>query len=222
MPGQDAAPPTVPARVSRSRRRRSRLLPAALAPVVAVLLIAPACTKDDSPNPTADAPGPTPSTTAAPATEPTTDATTTTTAPPTPEQEVEAAYLEIVDRYYRRFEKPDPNDSSIAENHSGENQRITTDELTKVATAGQIARFPRGTPPVPTVLSVELMGENTALLRICLVDDTQIVEVSTMRVVNDVVSSRLIDTTLIRSDGRWKADSLRLVQRWEDGKGCKR
>ena len=222
MPGQDAAPPTVPARVSRSRRRRSRLLPAALAPVVAVLLIAPACTKDDSPNPTADAPGPTPSTTAAPATEPTTDATTTTTAPPTPEQEVEAAYLASSDAYFKAASTANPDEPGLATTTAGPSLERARALLRDFQARGIAVEYVDDKPPIPTVLKIVLKSEATALVTFCLVDNARQVQVADEKVIDDKVLSQLSEAEMRRTGGTWMLFTQRSLGDWADGRGCDR
>lgn len=220
MPGPPAAATLQTHRPGTSIRRR-RLRTAAVASLLLTVLVAgPACSDDEPDAPTAGDTLPDPTTTDP---EPTTaDPTTTTTTPPTPEEEVEAAYLDITKTYFRRLENPDPADPSIARNHTGDSKRIIEAELDQLSMAGQIGRFPTGAAPKPSIISVELTGADEAVLQLCLVDDTQIVETVGQKVVNDDVSSRLVKTSLVRQHARWKVESLYLLKRWEDGNGCDR
>ncbi|MGI8711418.1 MAG: hypothetical protein ACR2LA_10545, partial [Acidimicrobiales bacterium] len=123
--------------MSRPRAERfavaNRVAWRAMVALVLGLALLAGCGGSDEPSPAA---GPTTSTTAdttsttvdptsttqAPSTASSTSlppATVPTTAAPDPEAEVKAAYLQIMDAYFRRLQHPDPADPEIAANHTG-------------------------------------------------------------------------------------------------------
>jgi hypothetical protein len=78
-------------------------------------------------------------------------------------------------------------------------------------------------PPEPrnfrrvTVVSVE--GDR-AEVQECFVDDGQVIERDTGRVLNEAVSTQSVLGSLRRVDGQWRVSGSELVQRWEGVAGC--
>ncbi|HEX2577782.1 MAG TPA: hypothetical protein VHK88_15625 [Aquihabitans sp.] len=199
---------------------RRRVRGVGLAVLVATALAVGACSNDgEDAAPTAEATMPE-RTTTDPAS--VVERSTTTTTPPTPEEEVEAAYLEIMDAYFRRLERPNPDDPSIAVNHSGSSAVDVAEILTTLSDAGQVARFSDDGPPTPKVERTEMLAVDRARLRSCIVDPTVLADRETGEVLNDAVSSRLVEAVLLRSGGAWKLDSLSVLERWADDRGCNR
>ncbi len=220
MPGSATlAPPH--ALLSRQPRRWPRLRTVLVPPLLLTLALAGAACSDDKPeSPTA---GDTlPDTTTTEPAPTTTGPTTTTTTPPTPEEEVEAAYLDIVESYFRRLENPNPDDPTIAENHTGASLEVTRTRNEEALRSGQIDRFPSGSPPVPEILEVQLQGATLAVIEICLVDDVQVIERASGTVVNDEVATSLIEATLVLEESQWKVSEQNRLQRWPDAEGCDR
>lgn len=218
MPGPAAlAPPH--ALPSRAPRRRPRLRAVLVAPLLLIFAVAgPACSDDEPESPTAGDTLPD-TTTTEPA--PTTTAPTTTT-PPTPEEEVKAAYLDIIESSFRRLEDPTLDDPTVEQNHIGSNRDTVLAELKSVIESEQVAKFPGSKAPAPEIISLELESPERATVRSCLIDNTQLIDEASGDVVNDVVSSNLEDATLVKTNGTWKLQLLTLVERWEDGEGCLR
>jgi hypothetical protein len=68
-----------------------------------------------------------------------------------------------------------------------------------------------------TVVSVD---GDSAVVQECFVDDGQVIERSTGRVLNDTVATHSVQADLIRVDGQWRVSAATLIQRWEGVAGC--
>lgn len=148
--------------------------------------------------------------------------TTTTTAPkPTPKDEVEAAYLEIVKTYYDRLLDPNPDDPTIAAFHTGKSLQEALKQNKALRDAGAAGRYTTQGRPLPTVISIAIEGDS-AVVRNCLVDDVVIFNRATDNVLNDEVTSRLTRSQMKRIDGRWRLAEQQLVASWPDSAGCER
>jgi hypothetical protein len=66
---------------------------------------------------------------------------------------------------------------------------------------------------------MELTAE-TAVVRNCVVDDTQQVALADGEVLNDATATKLFETTLELVDGLWKVAENSLLERWEGVGGC--
>jgi hypothetical protein len=208
--GETRAPTRPTSRTGRPGRRPR--LAAALAVAATVALAAPACTDDDASAATTTTLQPPPLTTAPP---------TTDHPEPTEEEEVEAAYLAIMERYYERHLDPDPDDPSISNDHEGEHRTVLVARLRELNEEGQSARFTADGPPVPTVTAVEIDGE-TARVMNCLVDDALVVDSATGEVVIDSVGSYQLETVLSRTGDHWRISEQLVDEHWFDGRGCSR
>ncbi len=69
-------------------------------------------------------------------------------------------------------------------------------------------------------VEVVSISDDTAIARLCSVDDGLVVEQATGRVVNDEVVTRLYIVFLVREDGRWKVQNNRVEQKWAGVAGC--
>lgn len=189
--------------------------------LAAALLLAPAavgCSSDGPDGPSATV-ATTPTTEAGTTTEP---EATTTTAAPTVEEQVEAAYLDIMATYFRRLTRPDRDDPTIDRNHTGASRDQVRAELQRYRDSNQAARLADGRAPVPEIESVAVAG-GSAVLQVCIVDDVQLIDLSTDKTVDDDVVSKQFKSTLKRVDaGAWKLESQERIGRWEDGDGCTR
>ena len=187
--------------------------------LLALLVVLPlaACGGDDDPSagPTAD--DTVVSTTSTTDPDPT---TSTATADPTPEQEVEAAYLEIVRSYYERLQDPDPDDPSISEAHTGASLAQVTNHNQEMLAAGQRERFTERGVPTPDVRNVTLEGDAIARIDNCYVDDVIVYVAATGAVVDDSASSLLVESVLVLEDGRWKLSEQLVIETTPGAEGC--
>lgn len=68
-----------------------------------------------------------------------------------------------------------------------------------------------------TVVSVD---GDSAVVQECFVDDGQVIERATGRVLNDTVATHSVQADLLRIDGQWRVSVATLVQRWDGVAGC--
>ena len=163
-----------------------------------------------------------PATTSSPEPPPeTAEPTATTTTPQTPEQTVKAAYLAIIEMYFRRLEQPDPADATIAENHVTPSLETVTKRNLELQKLGQRDRFPSGRPPVPHVESVKIAGSQATVFN-CVVDDVIVEHADTDVVVDDSVATYRFRSELQFSRSRWKLAEQVVTMSWPDAKGCDR
>jgi hypothetical protein len=145
---------------------------------------------------------------------------TTAASPPTPEQEVSAAYLRAADAMARAFTTSDPDDPDLAETQTSP----ALDDLRKVLldrqTDGQVLTYPGGTPPAQVILTVELTSESEAILGVCIVDNAQLVDRSTGDVLDDDVVSRHHEVHMVRAEGTWLIRENRLTSLTDGPTGC--
>ncbi len=171
--------------------RRTRRTIAAFTVLGAVLLAIPACSRDKGPDPAAVS-----STTTAPPT------TATTARPITPEEEVEAAYLDIMERYFRRLGLHAYDPEEPAGFHVGESLSQVKREIARYRELGQEVRFGPDGAPVPVVSHI-LVNGSTATLTSCIVDDTQLVLAKSGDVLNDAIATKTFDVTMKLAADHW-------------------
>jgi hypothetical protein len=181
---------------------------------VASVVVPGACSADTAADaPTADATTiPTP----APA-----DPTTSTAAPPTPEQQVEAAYVAIMARYFEQLADPDPVEEHF-KGHFGAHNQFVVEMHRQFASENVIASpGPTGRWPAPKVIETSVTGES-ARLTVCLVDDSRVLDIASGQIVNADISSKLSTATLTRIEGSWTLTNQKLLRQWPDAEGCDR
>ncbi|CAN5895553.1 hypothetical protein BH23ACT2_BH23ACT2_09200 [soil metagenome] len=215
-------PPAI-AHPARRPRRRPGGAGGLLAAVAATLvLVASACGGSDD-DPAADGTTSTPpGTTSTTSTTEATEATeATTTEPPTPEEEVEAAYLEAMAVFFDVSRSPDPDDERLAETNVEPNLTAIRGVMTDAQEDGIYVRYPDDQPPVPEILTIQV-DEDVADLTVCLVADGQQVRASDERVVDDEFVSRFIEVSMRQVNDSWKIGESLITGQWQDGKGCER
>ena len=164
------------------------------------------------------------STTQAPSTASSTSlppATVPTTAAPDSEAEVKAAYLEIMDEFYRRLEHPDPTDPTVSQNHTGPSLEQVKDRLADLVRDGAADVFTSRGVPRPQVVGIEVQGDE-AMVRNCIVDDVIVRRIKTGEILNNRVDSVLIESALVRMGSRWQLKDQVAVRSWPDANGCSR
>jgi hypothetical protein len=146
--------------------------------------------------------------------------TSSTTTPTTvsPEAEVKTAYLAFWDMFVRLAQAPDPSDPEIAQRSSGETLRKVVDGLTALRDSNQRSEF--GPHYQHQVLSVDVEGGDTAVLRDCAVDDSRRVDASSGDIVEEAVVTELSEVTLIRGTTGWLVDHSTRLNAWEGAVVC--
>lgn len=198
--------------------------------LAAVSLAAAGCSGGSDAAPTTSASTPrrtTTTTTSTTTAAPTTTAKPTTTGPPatvpslSTEEEAKAAYLKIIDRFYRRLQKPNSSDSSIAQNHTGPSLRQVKERVGELLRTGAVDSFTSRGLPRPHVISVRKQAE-TVIINNCIVDDVVVRNKTTGKVINNEVDSVLLDSELVREGGHWKLRDQVALKSWKDANGCDR
>jgi hypothetical protein len=187
--------------------------PSAAGRWLAILVVAAAlvfgvtsCSNDDD-----DPKGPTATVGTSP---PTSKPTTSTTTIEDVEAEVEAAYLEAEAAYQAMAQDPDPSDPRIPRHFSGQALELIEARLDRFVREGIATRYSEEGPPRSTTVSVELVdGESRAIIRTCVVNDVVQFRTADGSVINDSVSTSILDTDLEARDGRWLVFDRREVKK---------
>jgi hypothetical protein len=187
--------------------RRVRRGPAGLA--VLALTVAPGCGDDDS----GDGDEAVTTTTADDGT------STPTTAELTPEEEAEAVYLELVDVVERLSStEPDPDDEDL--------NRLATDPVLgeiRDNFATMLAENHRGEIGSRTshrVMSTDLVGADTAIVRECYVNNDVTTDLDDGSIVDEGLSTREIEATLIAVDDSWVVSEVATVELFDGEVPC--
>ncbi len=210
-------------RDTRQASARHRPPPRRTTPTIAVaillVLAAPACSSDD--DAAAKTTTSTSTTTTLQPAPPTTSPPTTEPEVLTEEEEVEAAYLSAMGEIFSHLSAPNQGSAAPVAHLVGDSLEILVSEVERLRDEGQEVRFGEAGQPILQVEDVSIDDE-TATVRVCLVDDSQVVVRATGRVVNDDVSSRQVDAVLLLAEGRWRLSAQQLLEQWDDGRGCRR
>ncbi len=133
----------------------------------------------------------------------------------------------IVDAYVGYWEArlaantgtPNPQDPALAQYATGNQLEAVIAETQQNLDKGR-AFQPAPNPANFRRVTVVSVDGDRAEVQECFVDDTQVVERSTGRVLNDAVSTQSVLGTLRLVDGSWRVSGSELVQRWEGVAGC--
>ncbi|HMG43977.1 MAG TPA: hypothetical protein VK611_21775 [Acidimicrobiales bacterium] len=137
---------------------------------------------------------------------------------PSPESEVEAAYLAYWEMGARLLEAPDPADPEIPQRTSGEALTNLVNGLTTLKETDQ--RSELGRMYSHDVIGVRVDGASRAEVDDCAVDDSRVVNATTGEVVAEGLVTELLRVTLIRDDERWLVDHTSRVDAWEGATDC--
>jgi hypothetical protein len=148
----------------------------------------------------------------------------TTTTPPTaaeltPEEEAKATYLELVDVVYRLLTtNPDPDDSDLARLATEPVLGNFRDSLATMRAENHIVE--RGDQTSQQVLEISIES-GTATLQVCSVGNDRTVDRDDGSVVDQGVSARLADVTLVRgADGSWQVSDIATTQVFDGETAC--
>ena len=147
---------------------------------------------------------------------------TTTTLAPTPEEQVEAAYLAAYRVLVKASTSPRhrPTDlPTVLVGDSLDHALVSLDELSE---RRLVVRYPGSVLPVPSIRKIEVTSPGLAKVTACLIDNGLQVNVDTEKVMNDLVVSKLSQSDLRLLGGNWKVSSAREIARWADNRGCNR
>lgn len=174
--------------------------------LLAGALLVGACTSDDEPSDSTVAPD---ETTVPEST--TTEATTTTTEDPA--AAVEQAFFDQWDAFIEILEDPDPSNPLIDEFFAGAARDQVLDIVSRYIAEDKVAARPDDPADfAPSIVSVQLVGGDSAVVVECTVDGTKIVQRSTGNVLNDNLDVNHFENTFELIDGRWKLISTKVLQ----------
>jgi hypothetical protein len=135
------------------------------------------------------------------------------------EQEVLAAYLAGWEAKHRSNDPPDPEFPALGETHTGPALEQVVENRKAFQLSGRVGRFPTNSVANREAEVISLEADE-ATVRDCSVDDSQIVIAATGEVVNDLVATALFEGSMVVDDGRWKLQSLTVVDEWDGVAGC--
>jgi hypothetical protein len=68
--------------------------------------------------------------------------------------------------------------------------------------------------------TITMLDDTDAVVRDCVVDDAQQVNIADGQVLNASIATKLFETRLVREGDAWKVAENALLQRWEGVAGC--
>ena len=144
----------------------------------------------------------------------TTDDAGTTTAPPTttltPEEAAEAAYLDFVDTVNRLLRTgPDPDDAHLARIATDPVLGILRDSLTTMQAEHHIVQ--PGPRTSHRVMSVSLREPDAVVLHDCSVGNDTTVDQDDGTIIDEGLSTRVLEATIRYVDGRWMVSTIATV-----------
>jgi hypothetical protein len=182
-------------------QRRRRTVAGLL--VLVVISRAPSCGDDDS-DPAAP--------------QPSSDPTTTTTEPTTTTldeldqnfEAAKAAYLAYRQAYRRAAAEPVmPHLPEVQTLMTGVQQTQITANLEGMQARGEAARLPENSLEHHEVLSASSEPDGSVRLRACSINDAVVYDVASGAVLDDRVTTSILDVTMVQEGGAWKvADSI--------------
>ena len=151
--------------------------------------------------------------------------TTTTDPPPpttaaalTPEQEVEAAYREAFDEYFKSGGSPQsPND--LQAHFAGDALVAVARNVDRLASQGLESRFPTG-PPTIEVAGVVVHNDGSATLTGCVIDTGHKVVVATGAITDNTPTSRSVSAHLNQTEAGWRVVAHETTKEWQNADGC--
>jgi hypothetical protein len=190
------------------RPRLARCLRPGLAGLAVVALAAaPACGDDEGDDAGTDV-----TTTTEP------PATTSTTAPPTPEEEAEAVYLAFVEVVQRLGStEPDPDDQDLSRLARDPVLGLTQDNLTTMQAENH--RVTLGARTSHDVSAATIDESGRAHLRDCYVGNDTLVDQDDGRVLDEGLSTRVLDVVLDPADP-WVVSDVATIEVFDEEVSC--
>jgi hypothetical protein len=151
-----------------------------------------------------------------------TTTTSPTTAPLTPEEEAKATYLEFVDVVYELLTTdPNPDDPDLQRLAVDPVLGDLTDNLATMQAENHIVE--RGDQTRQEVLGVSVLSGEAATIKVCSVGNDRTIDRDDGAVVEEGMSARIVDVSLLRSaDGTWQVSELATTQIFDGAVECPR
>ena len=144
---------------------------------------------------------------------------TTTTVAPTPEEQVEAAYLAARAMFYELAQHPKPADRRVQEFAGGEYAAHVRAMLTNYWKLNIKIELPTRRMPPVKVIAIEVAG-NSAGVEACIVDNALQVKADTGALVDDTVESRTTVARMEFIERRWLLTELTTKHTVPGDQGC--
>jgi hypothetical protein len=146
---------------------------------------------------------------------------------PTSDPAADPAHQEIIDAYVAYWDArfaansgiPNPQDPALARYATGRQLEAVIAETQENLDAGR-ALQPSPDPVNFRRVTVVSVDGDSAVVQECFIDDGQVIESATGRVLNDTVATHSVQADLLRVDGQWRVSAATLIQRWEGVAGC--
>ncbi len=156
-----------------------------------------------------------------------TTSTDSSTSVPTTDPAADPAHQEIIDAYVAYWDArfaansgiPNPQDPALARYATGRQLEAVIAETQENLDAGR-ALQPSPDPVNFRRVTVVSVDGDSAVVQECFIDDGQVIESATGRVLNDTVATHSVQADLLRVDGQWRVSAATLIQRWEGVAGC--
>jgi hypothetical protein len=149
-----------------------------------------------------------------PSSEPTSPSTA-----PTEEAAVLAAYQGYWDTWLAANDPPNPDHPDLERYYIGRSLERARQEIFDRRAVGQAIRLP-ASAEYRHRADVTIDGVDAATVTDCSVDDSQVVDVASGRVLNDAVVSELITASLVRVNDEWRVQLTSRTAAWEGVAGC--
>jgi len=153
------------------------------------------------------------------------DARATTTVDPTttiqltPEEEAEAVYLELFDTVMRLLTTDqDPDDPDLARLAMDPVLSEIRDNLTTMQAQNHIVE--QGPRTSQRVMSISISEPDSALLRACSVGNDTRIDEADGTVVDEGLSTRVLEATMQFDDGIWRVSEIATVERFDGEVPC--
>ena len=86
--------------------------------------------------------------------------------------------------------------------------------------SGQALRYPEGVPPVQRIMEVRLTSPTSADITACVIDDAQLINVTSGQILDGTVVSRTYLARLTLTSGSWKIQSTEQLSSTNGSDGC--
>lgn len=144
---------------------------------------------------------------------------TTTTTQLTPEEEAKAVYLELFDTVMRLLTTDqDPDDPDLARLAMDPVLSEIRDNLTTMQAQNHIVE--QGPRTSQRVMSISISEPDSALLRACSVGNDTRIDEDDGTVVDEGLSTRVLEATMQFDDGIWRVSEIATVERFDGEAPC--
>lgn len=190
--------------------------------IIALVLVATACSGDDAASSPPDASADRPSSSSTTTTAPATSSTASLSSPATQsvDEEIVARYLGFWDaRLSANSGTPDPDAAALRDFATGAQLETVIAETQQRLEGGLALREAEPSRSEHSV-SVVSAGADRAELQDCFVNDGVVYRTGTGEVIDGSVVTRNVTALMVFEQGAWKLERATVIQEWEGVAGC--